>query len=189
MNADDKIKEAEFFLQKIIENYEKDPFVEYYFHAFVISTRSISDYLLEDYKVKYGFDIPDDEKKFPEKFKEKAYAFGGEALEFHKWYDRQITKITSDNIGSELWKKRNFIIHRGGEKLDNLSQRILHNMGIDLPKDTAIPIQGNNDEPLRFLPTTTIYLESMAYVDLKVVCEAFLSLMKEMVLEARRQFP
>ncbi len=199
MNADDKIIEAEFFLQKIIENYNEFPFVEYYFHAFVTSTRSIADYLLEDYNVKYDLKIPDDERNFRKKFKEKAYTLGDakcpqcgfldeRALEFDKWYDRQITKITSDNIGSELWNKRNFIIHRGGGQIEDFSQKIARDMGIDIPKGVAIQIQSHDGEPNRSLPTTTIYLESMAYVDLKEVCEKFLSLMKEMVLEAHRQF-
>jgi len=78
LTADEKIKEAEFFLQKIIENYEKSPLVEYYFHAFLTSTRSISDYLLEDYNKKYNFNITDYEEDFRKKFKDKCYETGGQ---------------------------------------------------------------------------------------------------------------
>lgn len=189
MTADDKIKEAEFFLQKIIESYSEFPFIEYYFHAFVTSVRSISDYLLEDYNIKYNLKIPDNEPDFRKKFREKAYSVGGEALEFDKWHDRQITRIKSDPIGSDLWDKRNFIMHRGGEKLDDLSQRISREMGKDIPKGVAIGIQGYDGEPMRFFPTTVIYTKSLKWVDLKEACEKFLSLMKEMVLESHRQFP
>lgn len=189
MTADDKIKEAEFFLTKVIENYNEFPFVEYYFHAFVTSTRSITDYLLEDYNVKYDLKIPDGEPDFRKKFREKAYSIGGEILKFDKWHDRQITRIKSDTLGSDLWDKRNFIIHRGGEKLDNFSQRFAHEMGKDIPKGMAIGIQSHDGEPIRFLPTTVIYTKGLAWVDLKEACERFLSLMKEIVLESHRQFP
>lgn len=185
MTSEEKINEAKFFLEKIIENYTQSPFLEYYFNAFVTSTRSISDYLLEDYNQKFNLGIPDNERKFHEMFKEKAYQLGGQAVEFHKWHDRQITKITSNMYGKTFWNKRNFIIHRDGEKLDNISQMIVGN---DFPKDKAIAIQKNYDQPLQFFPTTVIWIEDFGYVDLKEACEHFISLMREMVSEAHRTY-
>jgi len=85
-----------------------------------------------------------------------------------------------------MWRKRNLTTHRSGEKLDNLSQIMF---GEDFPKDKAIAIDSHNGKPIRFLPTTVISIEGMAFVDLKEACEKFISLMREMVSEAHRKFP
>jgi hypothetical protein len=57
MTVNDKIKEAEYFLGKIKSSPFNDE-LNYLVSAFLSAARSIPDYLLEDYNIKFGLNIP-----------------------------------------------------------------------------------------------------------------------------------
>ncbi len=71
MVAEQKIEEAEYFLQKIKEATTRYDFVPN-LSAFLSATRSIPDYLLEDYNVKLGVNVPLSQKLYPSDFRNKG---------------------------------------------------------------------------------------------------------------------
>jgi hypothetical protein len=56
MVVDEKIEDAEYFLDEIKKSTERKDFIPN-LSAYLCATRSIPDYLLEDYNLKYGLKI------------------------------------------------------------------------------------------------------------------------------------
>jgi hypothetical protein len=71
MIVDQKIVEADYFLDKITNATTREDFIPN-LSAFLSSARSIVDYLLEDYNVKFGLQISLNDKLYPSTFKEMA---------------------------------------------------------------------------------------------------------------------
>jgi len=117
MTALNKIEEAEFFLRKMRESYRKE-FI-YYLSAFLSSTKSIPDYLLEEYNNKYKLNIPINRILNAHIFEKRArYGDHKEALRYIKFWKQRMKKLKSDAIGSFLFSKRNIAIHRIQPKPD-----------------------------------------------------------------------
>lgn len=186
MTVDDKIRESEFFLQKIIDNYEKFPEMEYYFHAFVVSTRSIPDYLLEEYNQRFGLNISEEERDFRSIFTKKANDKGGDAKKFDKWYDQQISAINSDPTGRELWARRNLVIHRKSGQIMNLAAMAF---GGEDHRDKFVNFFKIFGIKATLIKSTSIWVQGLGFTDPKDSCEKFLSLMKNMVSNSRIEFP
>lgn len=91
-HIDDKIKEAEFFYNKILENYEKEE-VRYYINAFLTSTRSIF------YFLKTLVEL----RKKPVNHK--------------KWFWGEINKLEENKVWKTLTEKRNLVVHVYNEDL------------------------------------------------------------------------
>jgi hypothetical protein len=86
MTAQEKIKEAEYFLRRLpsvpIE------YITFEVSAFLTSTRSVLDHLLEDYRVR--FNLGDIRHLNEEHFESKARRQGNKtALAFIKWFRSQ----------------------------------------------------------------------------------------------------
>ena len=91
-HIDDKIKEAEFFYNKILENYEKEE-VRYYISAFLTSTRSIFNFLST---------IVESKKK---------------PMNHEKRFWEEIDKLEENKVWKILTKKRNLFVHEYNENL------------------------------------------------------------------------
>lgn len=86
MTAQEKIKEANFFLRKLSENTDKIPDAYYYYSAFVNSSFSVMDHLMHDYAQKYNFKITEDVKSLKKEFeKEIKKSKNLDARKFYEW--------------------------------------------------------------------------------------------------------
>jgi hypothetical protein len=116
--VDDKIKEAEYFLDKV----KSSPFdneLYYLVSAFLTSTRSIPDYLLEDYNIKFGLNIPLTDRLYPWTFEREAKLQNNlVALSFLDDYNKEFSNLNSDPIVNGMLNKRNIKVHR--RKVDSL---------------------------------------------------------------------
>lgn len=112
MVAEQKINEAEYFLQRITNAKDRTDFVPN-LSAFMSSTRSIPDYFLEDYNTKLGLNIPLTKNLYPEDFRREAekqnYIV---AQKFIDKYDSEFQTLKNNVIGKLLLRKRNIEIHR-----------------------------------------------------------------------------
>jgi len=91
-HIDDKIKEAEFFYNKILENYEKEE-TRYYISAFLTSTRSIFYYLKT---------VVESRKK---------------PVNHNKWFLGEVNKLKENKVWKILTDKRNLFVHKYNENL------------------------------------------------------------------------
>ena len=67
MVVNQKIEEAEYFLDKIKNAKKREVFIPN-LSAFLASSRSIADYLLEDYNLTFGLQISLNDKLYPNTF-------------------------------------------------------------------------------------------------------------------------
>ena len=77
MVAEQKIEESECFLDKITQALIRKDFIPN-LSAFLSATRSIPDYLLEDYNTKLGLNIPLTEKLCIDTFSDEAINQGNQ---------------------------------------------------------------------------------------------------------------
>jgi len=112
MVVDEKIEEAKYFLDKIKKATERKDFIPN-LSAYLSATRSIPDYLLEDYNVKYGLKISLDKTLNKDIFEEVARRRNNpNAIAFIKSYNNNFKKLTRDKIAKLLLTKRNIRVHR-----------------------------------------------------------------------------
>jgi len=117
LTLDEKIKEAEFFLDLIKKSQPDVSLVKYYFSAFLGALGSIHDYILAEASQEYELDLPLNETwydwDFEKKAKEKKNA---NALLFLKWW-RQITKNHNQSGAGKVIKNvRNMEMHKTKQK-------------------------------------------------------------------------
>jgi hypothetical protein len=121
-----KIEEAEYFLDKITKAMTRNDFIPN-LSAFLSATRSIPDYLLEDYNTKLGLNISLTEKLHIETFLHESISQSNQiAQEFIKEYKTQLNNIYNDPIGKLLTIKRNISIHRTGILVQGSFKRGIH---------------------------------------------------------------
>ena len=112
MVAEQKTEEAEYFLEKITQAGNRRDFVPN-LSAFMSATRSIPDYILEDYNQKLGLNIPLTKTIYPRDFEKEAINQQNQtAQNFIKDYNTKLGNLYNDPIGSLLMTKRNIEIHR-----------------------------------------------------------------------------
>jgi hypothetical protein len=126
MVAEQKIEEAECFLDKITQALTRKDFIPN-LSAFLSATRSIPDYLLEDYNTKLGLNIPLTEKLYIDTFSDEAINQGNQiAQRFIIEYKTQLNNIYNDPLGKLLTTKRNISIHRTGVPIQGRFKRVIH---------------------------------------------------------------
>jgi len=112
MAVKEKIDEAKYFLDKIKNATERKDFIPN-LSAYLCSIRSILDYLLEDYNVKYGLKVTLDERLDKKIFEKVAMTRkNSNAMAFIKGYDTRLKKLKRDKIAALLLTKRNIKVHR-----------------------------------------------------------------------------
>ena len=129
MVVDEKIEEAEYFLDKIKKSTERKDFIPN-LSAYLCATRSIPDYLLEDYNLKYGLKISLDKTLNKDVFEEVATKRNNpNASAFIKGYNNAFKKLIRDRIAKLLLTKRNIIVHRTDRPLQKkVSASIIENV-------------------------------------------------------------
>ncbi len=175
MAVDEKIIEAGYFLDKIKRASEKKDFNPN-LSAFLCSTRSIPDYLLEDYNVKYGLKIPLDKPLNINIFEKVANQRNNpNALAFIKGYNDNFKKLKRDKISKLLLTKRNIKVHR---------------TDVPLQKTVNVSIVENVDKQSTSSKTTFKWMfDDYMEADVVEVCEELLLLMKDIVKTLTSKFP
>ena len=192
MTVSQKIEIAERFLEKLLKTEPDSVERQDDLGTFLYHTKSIADYLLEEYRNKYNFDISLTDTRFKDKFAQKAKERNvnfrnNDASMFFQWYDNKIESIEDHtSVGAISKEKRNIDAHRQIVITDNLPQKIFGN---NIPKDTILYVQTDQGTPPRPLPNNVIGTPELGDVDFKEGCKEYLSLMKDMVSEAHKEFP
>ena len=167
MAVKEKIDEAKYFLDKIKMATERKDFIPN-LSAYLCSTRSITDYLLEDYNVKYGLKVTLNErlnKKIFEKIAMKRK--NSNAMAFIKGYNTRFKKLKRDKIAKLLLTKRNIKVHRANFPLN---------------KSVNVSIIENVDKRTAISKTTTKwFFDDYKEADAIEVCKEFLRLMANFV--------
>lgn len=175
MVVDEKIDEAKYFLDKIKKATERKDFIPN-LSAYLSATRSIPDYLLEDYNVKYGLKISLDKTLNKDIFEEVARRRNNpNAIAFIKGYNNNFKKLTRDKIAKLLLTKRNIRVHKTDLPLQkNASASIIENVG----KRSAI-----SNTRVKWL------FDDYKEADVIEVCKEFLRLMNDFVKNVTTKFP
>jgi hypothetical protein len=175
MVVDEKIEEARYFLDKIKKATERKDFIPN-LSAYLSATRSIPDYLLEDYKVKYGLKISLDKTLNKDIFEEVARKRNNpNAIAFIKGYNNNFKKLKRDKIAKLLLTKRNIRVHR---------------TDLPLQKNVNESIMENVDKHSTISNTTVKWLfDDCKEADVIGVCKEFLRLMNDFVKDVTTKFP
>lgn len=193
MVVDDKIKEAEYFLNKV----KSSPFDEplyYLLSAFLTATRSIPDYLLEDYNIKFGLNIPLTDKLYPSIFERQAkHQNNSIALSFIGDYNTEFSNLNSDPIANAVLDKRNIKVHRS--KVDSLlhaeieteetlylsekSSAVLYDLnGNVIGRSESVTNQEDNNPSKSNDETVKWYFSEYPTIEAYIICEKYLDSMK-----------
>jgi hypothetical protein len=106
------MKDAEYFLHILRDKYSRDE-LRPNLTAFLATSAGIVDYLLEDYNVKFGLNIPLDQILFFWRFEEAAKKQNNQlALGFINFYKSEFNTLRNDPVGKLIFGKRNIVIHR-----------------------------------------------------------------------------
>ena len=174
MVLDEKI-EARYFLDKIKSAVQRKDFIPN-LSAFLCSTRSIPDYLLEDYNVKYGLKVPLDKPLNKDIFEQVASRRNNpNAIAFIKGYNYNFKKLKRDKIAKLLLTKRNIRVHR---------------TDLPLQKNVSASIIENVDKHSTISNTTVKwFFDDYKEADVIEVCKEFLRLMNDFVKNVTTKFP
>jgi hypothetical protein len=113
MTAEEKFREAEFFLNKIISDEINTTEIGHYFSAFLNSTSSIFDHLLEDANQKFFLGVSLDENLDARKFRQLSeYSGNIRAKRFIDWYDDIFKEIKKTESAKTFHVERNLNTHR-----------------------------------------------------------------------------
>jgi len=216
MAAEDKINEADRWIDKLKHAYPNQQEVEDNLSAFLSASNSIENYLLEDYNNKYNLGIPFNEKLYAQKFEEKARSQKNiNAITFISWFRQKKASIESDPVGSKFTNKRHLDVHRSKQKPDHINITINETIGIsDSVTVRAFPANMSAEEALKITREESereqkelqnkskqeqsqnasssqvdLYFQDVPHIKVPDACEKFLNLMKNLVSEARTKFP
>ena len=177
-------------------------------------TRSIPDYLLEDYNTKLGLNIPLTETLYLKDFRREAKNQHNRMDEnFIDHYDIELRKLYNDAVGGLLMSKRNIEIRRTDVPVQAKFSRVLSET-ISITDSVSIEVRDKNgnlktrSEPTK--PEKSVSQNSHApenkpiaqpsdsvewfFTDFKndnviSVCTKFLDLMKLFVTDIRKDYP
>jgi hypothetical protein len=167
MAVKEKIGDAKYFLDKIKNATERKDFIPN-LSAYLCSTRSILDYLLEDYNVKYGLKVTLDERLDKKIFEKVAMTRkNSNAMAFIKGYNSRLKKLKRDKIAELLLTKRNIKVHR---------------KYLPLNKNVNVSIMENVNKRTTISKSATKWsFDDYKEADVVEVCKEFLRLMTNFV--------
>lgn len=189
--TEEKLNEAEFFLDKIKEYYDTFPDSQFYLSAFLYASCSIFDYLLTEYNKKFNLGIQNNDTRLVSKFENRAKEKGGNVLEFYNWHQKQLQLVKADPIGSAFWDKRNLNTHAEPERPVTMIALMAQGKMDEKPLKIAVDefnARREKESEIQ-LPTILVNTDGIGHVDLIKGCEDFFGMMKNIVLETHRKFP
>lgn len=174
-----------------------DEKLHYLLSAFLAATRSIPDYLLEDYNIKLGLNISLSDKLYPSIFEREAkHQNNSVALSFISDYNTEFSNLNGDPVANVMLNKRNIKVHR--RKVDSLlraeietqdtiylsekSSAVLYDLNgnvigrseSETNQEDNIPRRSN--EPKK--ETIKWYFSEFPTIEAYVICKKFLDSMK-----------
>jgi len=176
-HIDDKIKEAEFFYNKILENYEKEE-VRYYINAFLTSARSIFLFLKTTVK----------SNKNPENY---------------EWFCGELNKLQKNKVWKILTEKRNLVVHEYNE---NLRISIIWKFGpfidelqmgqdeswddakIAREEESKVTVKSGERKKKKGKGEFVLKFGGLEEYDLKAACHEYLKLSKQLAKQAKGRF-
>jgi len=202
MNVRDKLREAEYFLGKMRETSAQEVF-KFNLSAFLSAARSVPDYLLEDYNIKYSLQIPLTEKLYSDTFEDRAKQTGNlVALSFIQWWKHKIDALNLDPIWSLLTNKRHINVHRDLVRPDRAEVKIQETIRASeslriekYDKDGKLteiyesPKEEQPPKPIESEVSVNWFFSEYDKEPIISVCEKYLDMMKKFVEEAEQKFP
>jgi ribosomal protein L7Ae-like RNA K-turn-binding protein len=174
MVVNEKIEEANYFLDKIKKATDREDFIPN-LSAFLCSSKSIPEYLLEDYNIKYGLRISLDKRLDKSMFEEVARKRkNSNAIALVKGYNHNFNKLKKDKIAKLLLSMRNIKAHR---------------TDLPLQKNVSVSTIENVDKQSTISNTKVKWSFDDYNADVVESCEKFLQLMKEFVNKVTTEFP
>lgn len=181
MTLDEKIKEAEFFLDLIRKNQPNVSIVKFYFSAFLSAVESIPDYILAEASQEYELDLPLDEEwhywDFEAKAKENEKK-NENALLFLKWWRQFYRGTYHGKVGQVIKKIRNMEMHKTKQK------PIFNVLWWALP-----PIDGQTLKKILVSAPRNIDMKSLDEIDLGLEILKPKILKKENEMRTKREQP
>jgi len=204
MEAEKKIREAEYFLNQLNNiPQDSDEFI-YNLSAFLTAWRSVLDIILYDYAEKFNLGLTREEKVTDRDFEVAARALQHtQALQFIKWWRDQCNRIARDPLLGKLWKIRVKIVHRGYPPMRRefflyLMETIAVGTtltGISSAEAmTPTPSTPNSIPPNTFTPSghshreVTVYFQEIPNRNVIEVCDEALNKIKDIFREASQCF-
>ena len=207
MPAKQKLKEAEFFLEKLRglqalpQDLIKQTESKYYLEAFLSAAVSVLDYLLEDYNVKFSLNIPLSCKLYPETFEKAAQKVSNQsALSFIEWWKEEKKTLEKDPTVKLLINKRHIDVHRIQIKPDLAKVVLRDSIYISSSVEVELFREGKLVETRksaeqhpqsRKKAETTFdwFFSECPDESVLVVCEKFLCKLTGFIAEAEQSFP
>jgi len=117
LTLDEKIQEAEFFLDLIKKTQPDVSLVKYYFSAFLGALGSIHDYILAEASQEYELGLPLNETWYDGDFEKKAKEKNSKnALLFLKWWRKITENHNKIGAGKVIKDVRNMEMHKTKQK-------------------------------------------------------------------------
>jgi hypothetical protein len=201
MTAEEKIKEAEYFLSRLPDL--QIDVVRFEASAFLSASRSVFYHLLDDYARKFG--LGEIEQLHVRSFEDAAKKQDNQrALDFVKWYRDATKRIAENPECGFLSDLRDLSVHRETPQVayrleSRMHQEIPAGATVEIPiappplrhpvKITA-PIRKGTEVigTLEAEQTATPFFDKFPTFDLLKSCTTFLAEIKEIVAEAHKRF-
>jgi hypothetical protein len=200
------LEDATAYFQKMTESASRSEQTEFELslRAFLAATRSIPDHLLEEYNVKFGFNIPLLDRNFRNSFCQKVIADPHKQVkDFLSFWDRQMKTIQDDphNPVNLLWSKRNIQIHRVSVRPDLVKVGVIETLTIsDSVRVEKYNVQGElvgvsvspptpHEQSSSIPATIDWYFKDHDSEPILVLSEKALVVLKSFVDEAHTRFP
>ncbi len=162
----------------------------------------VPEYLLQDFNLKFGLNIPLTERYFRREFQSKAKRTGNQAaLQFISWWGKQLDLLREDPIGGLLIGKRNIDRHRTPVILD--LTKIAVRLTIPVPKisykvevfqdgkllETSGSAEQPSPNPKKTEITSGRFFSEHPDESIVTVCEKFLAKLINFASAAEQKFP
>lgn len=202
MTARDKLEEAEYFLTKMCEIRPDQKEFLFNLSSFLSAARSVPDYLLEYFNIKYSLQIPLAEKLYPDTFEKRAKQTGNLfALSFIQWWKQKMAVLANDPMWALLTNKRHIDVHRTHAKPDlaklRVTETITSTASIRIEKydkeGKLIEIFESPKELVKPKPkereaSVVWFFREYDKEPVISACEKYLQMMKDFVKEAEQKF-
>ena len=216
MGTQFKIKETQFFLNKLKDNKRKLLIATYYFSAFLTSSSSILYHLLATYNEKYELNLKNiNANMFLKRAQKKKNT---KALKFIKWYNSKIENLENDKTCGKLRRLRHQNVHHSLKLPSHHVMMYVHRaapigfmvfqpaigrtlkekeVGQAIKKYTEELMTKVNqqliekgEKPIKKIKKTIILnLSDIEYFELDAGCRKYFREIKKIVSEAETKFP
>jgi len=176
VTAEDKIKEAEYNLDKLKNASNLDQEFQFELSNFLGSCYSILEHLLEDHNQKFGFSLDYVTSKT---FRDKANKMrNADALKFINWYDNEKLKLRNEKSYGFLVARRRHSVHKSTVKAEHMAW---------VKVDLKLEFTDGTKRDVDLGKHTWRFFEERKGQDGIMICTEFLNHLKRIVHDSQRQ--